>query len=249
MTDQVLAESVHNQNSSADAVPAHAENNGAQKAFSQAELDFYVKKAKADAYERAKREALELQQQHNAAPIAPATAQPAQSVGGMTQMTPDQIQRMIDEQMQKRLMDQQQEMAVRQFTQQYEQKVLSGKGKYDDYDDVIGQLNLPELAKTNGAFIFMTGGLDNTPDALYEMGKHPQKLATILQLTQNPATHHMARQELQKLSDSIKQNQVAVQQHNNSASEPLSQIKSSTTGTDNGSMSVRDWRNHPGLRG
>ncbi len=53
---------------------------------------------------------------------------------------------------------------------------------------------------------------------------------------------NMAQSDIAKLSHSIKANESAAAQAQQSAAAPLSQVKPSTTGADNGSMSVKDYK-------
>jgi hypothetical protein len=145
-----------------------------------------------------------------------------------------------------RLFQRDQQNAIQHFSMQLEQKVLQGHQKYSDYDQVLRDVNLPELAKSNPAFIYILGATDNTHDVLKDLHSNPQKLATLLQLSANPATQSLAHNQILALSNSIKQNEAAANEK--PANEPLSQVKPSTTGTDNGSMSVRDYKKADWLR-
>lgn len=134
------------------------------------------------------------------------------------------------------------ESIANQIANDFQQKIIAAKEKYPDIDEAVGQLNLasiPHLA-------VWANSLDNTADVIYEISKHPSKFANLLTLSQ--AAPHLAVMEMQKLSESIKKNQQATDQHKQ-ANEPLDQIKPSTTGTDNGSMSVADFKKQSWLRG
>ena len=87
--------------------------------------------------------------------------------------------------------------------------------------------------------------VDNTADVMYELGKNPHKVASLLTLTRY-GNVKLAYAETKKLSDSIKQNQNALQQP--VPPEPLSQLKPSNVGTDNGVLTVRELRKQSHLR-
>ena len=80
--------------------------------------------------------------------------------------------------------------------------------------------------------------VDNSHDVLYELGKDRIKMAnleTLAHMSPNDAII-----QAQRLSQSIKDNEVASKIK--TPNEPLSQIRPSNTGTDNGAMSVKDYR-------
>jgi len=82
-------------------------------------------------------------------------------------------------------------------------------------------------------------------DVMYERGRNPGKVATLTTLAYvNP---DIAKYEMKKLTDSIKTNQDSSKAPD--IAEPLSQVKPSAVGTDNGSNSVRDLRRKSWARG
>lgn len=123
------------------------------------------------------------------------------------------------------------------------QKVNDGSAKYQDFDEVTEALGLDE-AQGNNPLVHLLNSVDNPADVLYEMGKNPEKLGAVAALLPAPT---LARQAIIKLSNSIKNNQAALQQRQ-SSSEPLSQIKPSSTGVDSGSKTVSDFRKMPFLK-
>jgi hypothetical protein len=161
----------------------------------------------------------------------------SQGMGGMQSVNEDQIRRMIDEAAEKRSNE---HMAHRIATN-FVSKLEPGRAKYSDFDSVIGDLDLAN----NPHIVALTEGIDNTSDVLYEMGVNPSKFSAVVNLAvRNP---HLAARELRKISESIKTNEQAASYPK--ANEPLSELKSSTVGVDNGKMSVRDLRKMPWLRG
>lgn len=209
----------------------------AEKLLRQSQVNNLVGHAKSQAYEKGKRDAMA--ELSNQAPQIP-----PQSMGGVPQLSEEQLSKMVAEHSQKHLekiLHEQQMAAINQHHHQvaheFTQKLNVGKEKYPDWDTTTKHLDyvkFPDLVR-------LTHGLDNTADVLYDLAKNPHKVAAINGLLINPATHEMAFSEVQKLSNSIKNNELAAQQP--SVNEPLSQLKSSSIGTDNGSYTVRDFRN------
>jgi hypothetical protein len=231
-----------------------------EKLLRQSEVDKLIGREKKKAYERGKMDGLAQLQPAQAeaaqsAPVAQApvpqqapTYAPQQqnSMGGMQQFNPDQIQQMIDE----RLAKQQQEYQQRlnddhnnRIANEFVTKLQAGKAKYPDFDKKVEPLlnsigNIPEIA-------YLSNAVDNTADVIYELAENPTKIANILSLAQR--TPHLAHAEMIKLSNSIKSNESASQTP--SVNEPLSQLKPSTVGGDNGSLSVKDFKKMPWLKG
>lgn len=136
----------------------------------------------------------------------------------------------------------QQQMQVNQLVHQFASKMSEGAKAYPDFDQVVGGMKLENIP----GIVQLANNFENTKDIMYDLGKNPSKIANLTVLSQiNPA---LAQQEMQRLSDTIKKNQEAVA-NQPKINEPLSHIQPSTAGTDNGSMSVNDWRSQPWLRG
>jgi hypothetical protein len=159
-------------------------------------------------------------------------------MGGMEQMTPERIEQMIQEATDKRA----RESYANKVATDFLSKMEAGKTKYADFEDTVNALNLPMAPE----IVDWANGLDNTADVVYEIAKNPTKFTTILNLARG-GFGQLAQRELQKLSASIKQNESAADAAK-SVNEPLSQIRPSTVGTDNGKMTVRDLRKQPWLR-
>lgn len=160
-----------------------------------------------------------------------------QAVGGQKAPTQEDIQRMIDEGVEKRAQQEQVERLVNEFTQ----KVKAGSAKYDDFDSVVSELNLA----SNPHLVRWANGLDNTADVLYDLGKYPEKYASVMTLA--GTAPGLAVRKLQELSDSIKRNEEAKSAKR--ADQPLDNLEPTDTGMDNGSMTVSDYRKVDWLRG
>lgn len=115
-------------------------------------------------------------------------------------------------------------------------KLEAGKGAYEDFDQVVGSLPFDRIPH----IIQLANGVENTADVMYELRKNPGKIAALTQLVQIDPTGTLAMEQMHDLSSSIKKNRAA--QGSKSPNEPLSQIKSSPIGADNGSMTVSDFR-------
>ncbi len=239
-----------------------AEGHQEEKLIPQSQVNKIVGDAKASArrtaYEDGKRDALaELQINQSQmqppvqqppmqqAPQAAPQGQPAPGMqvpmGNMNQgMSSDEIQRRIDEGVQRHVEQQRQHADWQQTVNSFMQKASSGPQKYDDFDQVVAPLQLDK----NTHLVTLTNLVDNTADVLHDLGKNPEKVAILNELSRtNP---QLAIKKMQDLSNSIKTNQAATQQQ--SPNEPLSQLKPSTVTTDNGSRTVSDLRRSANLR-
>lgn len=199
-----------------------------EKMLPQSEVNKIIGKVRSDAeskaYERAK-----------------AQYQPpnqSQTLGGQKIPTQQDIQRMIDEGVEKRAQQAYAEQLVNDFTG----KIKAGSNKYQDFDQVVGDLNLA----SNPHLVRWTNGLDNTSDVLYDLGKYPEKYASVMTLA--ATAPNLAVKKLQELSDSIKRNEEA-KNTAKKAAEPLDSLEPSVTGMDNGNLTVSDYRKLDWLRG
>ena len=121
-------------------------------------------------------------------------------------------------------------------------KLDIAKKKYeaDDFDKAIQSLSLPSMPQ----LVELSYGLDNSGDIMYHLAHNPGQLGSILALAStNPI---LAKTQLSQLSSSLKKNEV--HQKTEAVHPPLSQVKRSTGGTDNGKRSIRDLRSDPAFR-
>jgi hypothetical protein len=196
----------------------------AEKMLRQSEVNDLVGSIRKEAYEKGKREAAQVVPQQ-------------QNAGDANQMPDDRIRHLIQQESARMT----QEAIANKVAQEFVQKMEASKDKYPDFEQSISKLNLPSIPQ----IVNWSNSLDNTADVMYDIAKHPAKFANLLMLSHTAP--HLAVEELQNLSASIKQNSAALKQQ--TPAEPLSQIKPSTTGTDNGSMNVSDLRKQSWLRG
>jgi len=204
-----------------------------EKVLKQSEVNELVGRIKHEAYSKGLRDAQI---------SAPAIAAPAQnagaSMGGMQQLTEEQVRQMIADEAHK----QTQVAAAHQMLSNFANQMGAGKGKYSDFDETVAKLgnlqNLPHVVK-------MAAETGIAGDVMYELGRNPGKVASLTTLAYiNP---QLAEEEMKKLANSIKTNEQGSQSPD--VAEPLSQVRPSTVGKDNGSNAVRDLRRKSWARG
>lgn len=124
-----------------------------------------------------------------------------------------------------------------QISNSYKTKMQAGKASYDDFDEVTADFkpeNFPNL-------VWLVDKMDNAHDIMYELMSNPNKLATVVVMSERDP--HAALNMLTKISSSIKTNQAAKAQEKD-VQPPLGRLTSSsqTTGQDTGELSMRDMK-------
>lgn len=155
-------------------------------------------------------------------------------------LTEDKAREIARTEMQNYIAQQQQnaqQQQIQNAAYQFQNKLNAGKAKYADFDEVIADMNLPELPK-----IWLTANqFDDPKDIMYALGKDPEMLAKLRNLEHSPA---LLKKQMQKIADSIKQNEEA--EAAKKANPPLSRQKPPTVGVDSGrdksEYSVQDWK-------
>lgn len=229
-------------------------DNPPEKMLSVSRVNELVKKAKRDKEKQmqeqldaAKQQIEQLQAQQGQNGQNQQNAQPQQQQQPQVDM--EQIQQNIMAQMQQKMEEQerlrhqeQMQREVEQVAHEYTGKMSQGKDLYDDFEAITADFNPAEFPQ----LVFLANQMDNTADIIYDLQKNPAKLAQLLVwMDKSPS---MARKELGKLSTSIKDNQSA-KKNLQEAQDPLARLKSSPTGTDNGTKSLRDLKAASFLRG
>lgn len=123
----------------------------------------------------------------------------------------------------------------------YFNKMKAAQNMPEDFKQVTDDFdleNLPDIA-------FLAEEVENTPDVMYELAKHPLKAAGIMALAHRSTKE--ARKAVKKLSESIVKNQQAQDEHV-STPAPLSQLKPSKAGADTGKMTLQDFKNASWLK-
>lgn len=201
----------------------------AEKMLTQSEVNRIAARTKHEAYEKGKREAMaELERQQ---------AEQTQTMGGQKQLDENDIKRLIEQEAEKKA----QQALAQKIAGEFTGKLAAAKDKYEDFEDVISEIDLPSIPHV----VQWANELDNTGDVIYDIAKNPSKFANLLTLS--VTAPHLAQKELKRLSESIKKNDDAKQAQ--TAREPLSQLKPSTHSPDSGRLSVKELRNAPWLRG
>lgn len=171
--------------------------------------------------------------------------QPQQSMGGMSQMSPDELSRMISESVQKNLetertrhVEAQKQQDAHRIVSEFQNKIAAS-----DHPDLMKRLqdlglgNIPHIVE-------LANGMENTADIMHELEQNPAKIGNLTSLLY---THpQLAIREMQRLSHSIKANKDA--SNHQSANEPLDRMSASVTKTDNGQMSDADLRSQDWMR-
>lgn len=222
-----LAEGIQQQDiAPVGSTPGSAPDAPQEKVLKQSEVNELVGRIKHEAYTKGLREA-QLQATQQPMPNgAPA------SMGGMPQLTEEQVRQMISDEAQK----QAHLTAAHNTLNNFVQQMGAGKGKYSDFDETVA--NLGDM-KSIPHVVELAAGTGIAGDVMYELGKNPGKVASLTTLAYiNP---HLAKVEMQKLADSIKKNQSESEAPD--VKEPLSHLKPSTkVGADNGTRTVSDLR-------
>ncbi len=221
----MTSESLNDQGSSEPIIPAQVgEQAPEEKLVPQSVVDRVVGSAKQQAYNKGRQEALAEAQ-------AAQTPQAPQNIGGMQQQTPDEINRLIDQRMQEQALHQQGQQVAQTFIQQMHE----GSKNYPDFEQVVSGMDferMPDIVRA-------AAQLGNSADIMYDLAQNGAKVPSLMMLAREQPG--LFFREMQKLSASIKTNQNATQKAL-SAKEPLSQVRPSTIGADNGSMTVKDLR-------
>ncbi len=183
-------------------------------------------------YERGKREAL-AELERNRQPEST-----SQSMGGVKQFSPEEIEQLVENKFRER----ENQLLGQRIAGNVLKNFEATKDKYSDFDESIGRLNLQNIPH----ILTWASDLDNSGDVMYHLSKNPSKYANILTLAHPDNSPDLARLEMQKLSDSLKKNANA--QVHSSIEPPLSQIKATPVGTDNGRMGIKDLRRQPWMK-
>lgn len=213
-----------------------------------------IKKAKYDGEKKMQQQLEEMKaqleqagagEQPQAVQQPPEQQQGGGQMGGMQQMSQADIEAAIQKQMEKQaeLQRQQQlQQEVNQVAEQFYDKMSQGAELYDDFEEIAGGFD----AKAFPSIVYLANLMDNTPAIIYELQKNPSKLTHLDRLVEK--SPQSAQREIAKLSQSIKSNQEA-QQQNQDTQEPLGRMKPSKVGADNGEyQTVRDFKNASWLK-
>lgn len=181
----------------------------------------------AEARLRAEFAASQQPQQHQAA-----------SVGGMPQMTQEQVQHLIRQE----AFNMSREHQARQIEDNWVSSMEAEKAADPEFASLYDALNI----EAQPGLIIAMQGMENKGKVVKDLAQNPAKYANILTLA-NGGAHRLAEMELQKLSKSIQANDAAKKAPK--AEPPLGQVKPSNIGGDDGNYSVSDYQKMDWLRG
>lgn len=225
-------------NSSQTSQSATAPGTSEERTLKQSEVNDLVRRAKSDAVESYKRKAETQPSYETYGEGRPALANPnlsqTMSDDRVRQVAAEEAQRHI-ENVRKEAYEKSQNESAQRTVQNFYNKVLTAREKYQDFDKVTSDIDLqrfPNVVQLLGDHI------ENAGDVLYDLGKNRMKMASLEQLAQMSPRDAIA--EAKRYSDSIRENEAAGKVR--LPNEPLSQLRPSNTGTDNGAMSVGDYR-------
>jgi hypothetical protein len=235
MTEEVTGTNQSIDTSKASAAVETHKSESAERTFRQSEVNELIGREKHEAVERYKRQNEQERQPQQSAQQPPSY----QSQGGFTEtdlrrMAAEEAQR-LHETKQQDYERQQMENQVVEVAKEFSTKMTAGKEKYQDFDTVMGKIKVDKYG--NVAYM-ATRGLDNTADVMYHLAKNPMIMAEIERTSREDPD--LAYYEMQRISQSIKDNESA--SNIKVPRPPLSQLSPSNTGTDNGAMSVKDFR-------
>lgn len=215
-----------------------------EKMVPQSKVDEIVTNAKRASYDRGKQESM----QEYTKSQQPKSSD--YSFGGIQQMSEDKLKTLMEDiakkaakenihQLQQQMMEEAAHKQNQTIINKFVDKMSEGSQRYPDFDKTVASLDLKSIPD----IILLATEVDNTADVMHELANNPYKIGNILALKDTP---HLARLAMNKLSESIKQNQQGKQEPY--VREPLSQIKSTNIGPNNGDLSVSDLRKAPWLR-
>lgn len=214
-----------------------AQSTSDERTFRQNEVNDLVKRAKSEAvdtYRRMQVEQPEYLRQKYGDSVIPKPHTATFDESHYRKIAAEEAQRLRDQWVQDAQSKSEADMAQR-IVQNFQSKVAPGREKYDDFDKVTGNINLarfPNVVQLIGDYV------DNSPDVMYELGKNRMKMDGLENLANRSPED--AIYEIQRLAQSLKDNEAAGKVRTPNA--PLSQMRPSNTGTDNGVMSVKDYR-------
>lgn len=209
-----------------------------EKMIPQSQVNKIAAREARSAAEKARQETVaEFQRQQASQQLA--QPQAGTSIGGMSQPSQEQIEQTI---MRVARQMSVQDMANR-VESEFKQKIESETLEDPEFADLYESLNIEQ----HPDIVLWMNGFDNTAKIIKDLARNPAKFSNVLMLARSGATK-LAQAELHKLSSSIKANEEALK-NQPEVNAPLSQVKPSNIGADNGNMQVSDFRKQPWLRG
>lgn len=209
----------------------------AERTFTQEEVNRLIGEKKRAAYERGQQDALS---EHQKSVSVSTPTQHQQSIGGMPQLTEQQIRQMIADQVNQENARAKQETYAANIVQNLMGKVEAAKKKFPDIEQKLAGMGLEKMPEVLG----ICANFDNAAEILLHLRENPLKKAGFLTLaTHNPQEAYAAMADL---AQSLRQNDTPRKE----VDAPLSQIKASPVGMDNGEPESIDYfKSQDWLRG
>lgn len=227
-TQAPIVESSDSSNVSSETASAPTPAHAPEKTFTQSQVQAIAAKEARKAAENARAAEAARYEQERAQSQSQSHSP---SIGGVQQNSPEQIRQLIQEEAYK--------MSRQAMAQKIEQDWLSAMNAEKDVDPEFADLYDALNIEAHPDLILWMNGMDNKAAIVKDIAKNPSKFSNILMLARS-GSPQLAQMELRKLSASIAANEAAKKQPQ--ADAPLSQIKPSNIGSDNGDMSVSDYR-------
>jgi len=227
---------------SMQAQPAPAQT-AEERTFRQSEVNEIVKKAKYGAVEDFKRMSSEqpdyaARKYGESSPAHTPTPNPQQSMAPdenhYRKIAAQEAQRLRDEWVQDARTKAEANEAQR-IVQTFWNKLSPGREKYQDFDKVTSDI---EYSQFPNVVQLLAQHAENAHDILYSLGNDRLKMSQLEYLASKSPRDAIV--QVQRLSQSIKDNEAASKLK--VPNEPLSKLRPSNQGTDNGVMSVKDYR-------
>lgn len=220
-------------------------NDNNDRRFTSEVVTKIVQRERAKAYEKGKREALmDMQQQPAQEAQAPSAVQAApqvipqqvQQLGGIPQLSQDQIRHMIAQEAPKALQEHVKSMQQQALVNSFVSKMQAAEKKYPGMEQKLNELDFSTIAP----LIQHIDNMENTADIMNELIENPMKMGNLVSLFYSQPK--LAQKAIQNLSSSIRTNEEA-KQAETTANDPFSQEKPSlNAGKDDGNMSVSDFK-------
>lgn len=220
-------------------------NDNDDRKFTSETVTKIVQRERAKAYEKGKKEALmDMQQpaqeaQINPSAIAanPVLPQQAPQIGGISQLSPDQIRQMVAQEAPRALQDHVRSMQQQALVNSFVSKMQAAEKKYPGLEQKLNEL---VDFSTMAPLIPAIDKMENTADIMHELIENPMKMGNLVSL--HYSQPKLAEKAIQNLSSSIRMNDEA-KVAEKTANEPFSQEKPSlNAGKDDGNMSVSDFK-------
>jgi len=222
-------------------VEAPQQADASEKMLSQSQVNAIVQREKQQAASRAKQQAEQEFQQRIEQMQQEGQAQKQEQ---SKDVNADALYQQVHERFNKEMQQKQMESEIQQVADSYLKKMSSGKDSYEDFDSITADFDptaFPQL-------VYLVSGIDNAADVVYELSKNPSKLVTLDNLALKSPRH--AQAELQRLSQSIKDNRAAqADAQGQQVDAPLDRMQPSRVSSGSGKQSINDLRSQPWLRG